>query len=220
VERILIVAAHPDDEVLGCGGVMARFAAQGSQVFTLILGEGATSRDKGDAAGVERLRVDAAKANEILGVKELFFGGLADNAFDSVRLLDVIKKVEEVKAKLSPTAVFTHWAGDLNIDHKITNQAVLTAFRPMQGEACRDIFAFYTLSSSEWNFPNVFAPNAFFDISKTLNAKLDAMAVYSGELRNAPHPRSLEGIQNLARLTGQTVGLSAAEGFVSLRSVV
>lgn len=219
MDRVLIVAAHPDDEVLGCGGVMSKLVKSGSKVFTLILGEGATSRDKNDTQGVQKLQQNAKDANAILGVSELFFGGLPDNSFDSVKLLDVINIIESVKSKIAPTTVFTHWSNDLNIDHQITNQATLTAFRAMPNEKCKDVFAFYTLSSSEWNHPNTFSPNVFFDISAQLGVKKNAMAAYCDELREYPHPRSLQGIENLARFTGQSIGVDAAEGFMLLRSI-
>ncbi len=219
MDRILVVAAHPDDEVLGCGGTIAKLAASGSEVFILILGEGATSRVSHGDMDTQLLTVQAKMAARTLGAKDVFFGALPDNSFDSVKLLDVIKIVESAKEQVKPTAVFTHWVQDLNIDHQITNQAVLTAFRPIYGEYCKDVFAFFTLSSSEWNYPNHFAPNIYFDISDYLDIKKNAMSSYSTEIRDWPHPRSLEGIENIAKMTGQCVGMRAAEGFLQLRGL-
>lgn len=223
-KRILIVAAHPDDEVLGCGGTAARLAREGHELYTLILGEGATSRDpvrqqETRAAEILLLQEQMAAAGRRLGVHDVFSHDFPDNRFDSVPLLDLVKVVEEVKNRVRPEIIFTHSAIDLNIDHRLTHEAVLTATRPLSNEPVREIYAFEVLSSSEWHFPAAFCPDCFFDISATIADKLAAMEIYSGELHAWPHPRSLEGIRRNAELWGMKVGLVLAEAFQVVRLI-
>jgi LmbE family N-acetylglucosaminyl deacetylase len=221
-KKILIIAAHPDDEILGCGGTAARLAKEGNEVFTAILGEGITSRDdsrdreKRDAE-IAELKKQVHEANQLIGVKEVFTFDLPDNRFDSVALLDVVKVVEKVKEKIKPDIVFTHYEKDLNIDHQITYQAVMTAMRPMVGETVKEIYSFEVHSSTEWNFPLSFSPDCFFDITDTIDAKVDAMAKYENELRDYPHPRSLKGIRMAAKYRGLKTGVKYAEAFKVVR---
>ena len=220
--RYLVIAAHPDDEVLGCGGTMCRMAAEGARVFCLILGEGVTSRDENRDGELRKKELDelrhtARKANALLGVEEVFFASLPDNRFDSVDLLDVIKVVERYVTDLRPEQIFTHFGQDLNKDHQITCQAVLTACRPLPGTSVKGIFSFPVLSSTEWNFARTFRPNYYVDIDSFLETKLEAMKAYSSELREWPHPRSLEAIGYEARLLGAHVGKNAVEAFQVLR---
>lgn len=221
---VLVVAAHPDDEVLGAGGTIAKLAAAGYRVEIMILGEGATSRstrrEKTDSGAVTALAKAARRAAKRLGADQVSFLGLPDNRFDSVPLLEVIKPIEAQIAKLKPELVFTHHGGDLNVDHVVTHRAVLTATRPLPGEGVRAVYAFEVLSSTEWSFQQFapgFAPNVFVDIEDTLPAKLAAMAEYESEARPFPHPRSAEAITALARLRGSTAGYPAAEAFVLIR---
>lgn len=223
-KKILIVAAHPDDEVLGCGATVAGLARSGAEAYTLILGEGVTSRDEKRDAGrrggaLAELKRHATAANKAIGVKKVFFGDLPDNRFDSVPLLDIVKKVEAVKRGLRPDMVFTHYEKDLNVDHRLTYQAVVTATRPMQGETVREIYSFEVLSSTEWNYPLSFSPDVFWEVSGGLGAKLRAMRAYPGELAKFPHPRSLEGIRLAAAYWGMRTGLKAAEAFKTVRAL-
>lgn len=223
-KNILVVAAHPDDEVLGCGGTMARLAGEGYHVETLILGEGITSRGnrrntEANTLKLSSLRHDCKEANKILKVKKLTMGKFPDNRFDSVPLLEIVKFVEEVKEKIQPTTIFTHWGKDLNVDHQRTFQAMLAATRPQPGETVREIYVFATLSSTEWNFTESFTPDCFFDITRTIDLKLRAMSKYRNELRDYPHPRSLKGIEIAAAGMGMRVGLNYAEAFKTIRVV-
>jgi LmbE family N-acetylglucosaminyl deacetylase len=223
-KKVLIVAAHPDDEVLGCGGTIARLVKERHEAYTLILGEGITSRDRSRnrekrEKEINRLKEQIYKANELLGVKEVFTFDFPDNRFDSVDFLDIVKAIEEVKNKLKPEIVFTHSKSDLNIDHQITYKAVITATRPMQNESVKEIYAFEVLSSTEWNYPLSFSPNVYFDIGDTLERKLKAMTEYKSELREYPHPRSLKGIEIKARQRGMEVGFYYAEAFECIRCV-
>ncbi|MBI4843581.1 MAG: PIG-L family deacetylase [Nitrospirae bacterium] len=228
MKNILVVAAHPDDEVLGCGGTMARLAAEGSDVYTLILGEGATARDgsrmrqkrEKDIAGLKKQSI---KAGKILGVKKTFSFDFPDNRFDTAALLDIVKAVEKIKKEIYPDIVFTHHKGDLNVDHRLTFEAVLTAFRPVKGERARAIYSFEVPSSTEWSAPsheNYFMPNHFVDISKTLAKKIRALKEYKAELREFPHPRSVEAVELYARRWGVSAGLGPSEAFQVIRQII
>lgn len=224
--RILVIAAHPDDEVLGCGGTIARMAAEGEEVHIQILGEGGTSRCpdrlEADNAVVQDLRVCAAQAAAELGASEVTVHDLPDNRFDTVPLLDVVRLVETRLAELLPDVVYTHHAGDLNIDHQITNRAVLTATRPCAAKCVREVLAFEVPSSTEWGFQRlepVFRPNVFADISSYVEAKMRAVAAYHTEMRCYPHPRSERGIRAQAERWGTVAGLQGAEAFELLRSI-
>jgi LmbE family N-acetylglucosaminyl deacetylase len=216
--KILIIAAHPDDEVLGCGGTMARLSKEGNEVYTLILGEGVTSRDdvrdrKKREEEIKNLKTDIFNANNLLGVKKVFTVDYPDNRFDTVPFLDVVKSIEKVKEEIKPDIVFTHYENDLNIDHTITFKAVLTATRPMAGETVKEIYSFEILSSTEWNFPITFSPNVFYDITDYVEQKYSSMQAYKTEIRPYPHPRSVEGIKTSAKNWGMKVGLKYAEAF-------
>ena len=224
--NVLVIAAHPDDEVLGCGGTIARLVAAGQNVFVAILGEGITSRyeqrEHTDEAMVRALRERCRSVAELLGVKELFTHGLPDNRFDGVPLLEIVKILEGLIARLRPEVVFTQHGGDLNIDHVQTYRATLTATRPMAGCVVKRLYAYEVASSTEWAFERFepkFRPNVFIDIEPTLDTKIRAMQLYESEARLAPHPRSPEGLQAAARRWGSVVGLQAAEAFELVRAV-
>jgi len=222
--KILIVSAHPDDEVLGCGGTVARLVKEGYQAYTLILGEGITSRDENrDRAKreteIQKLKSQAEKANKIIGVEEVFMYDFPDNRFDTVPLLDIVKVIEKIKNDIKPKIIFTHYEKDLNIDHQITYEALITATRPVVGEPVKEIYSFEIPSSTEWNFPLSFSPDVFFDISETMDVKLKALEEYKTELKNYPHPRSLEGIKINAESWGLKIGVKYAEVFKSVRII-
>lgn len=218
----MVVAAHPDDEVLGCGGTLTRYAAEGHHVFSLILGEGVTSRD-GDPRrhprAIRRLSRESDRANQRLGVKRVFRYAFPDNRFDAVPLLDIIKAIEAVKREVRPTVVFTHHAHDVNIDHQITFKAALAAFRPLPGETVRELYAFYVLSSTDWQAPVAFAPTYYVNISATVGKKVQALRAYRSEIREYPHPRSVRGVLIEATRTGLRVGLEKAEAFEVIRKI-
>jgi len=223
---VLVVGAHPDDEVLGCGGTVARMAKEGEDVFVAILGEGITSRyAQREQAGtrlVKELRKRCQQVAELLGVRDLFLYDLPDNSFDTVPLLGIVKIIEDLIDRLQPVAIYTHHGGDLNVDHNITFRATLTAARPVPGCSVRDIYAFEVLSSTEWAFGELersFKPNLFVEIGQTLDLKIEAMGIYETEARSYPHPRSPESIKASAMRWGCTIGVNAAEAFGVVRSV-
>ncbi|MGD1875913.1 MAG: PIG-L deacetylase family protein [Kiloniellaceae bacterium] len=225
--NILIVAAHPDDEVLGVGGTVARHAGAGDRVHTLILAEGSTSRSgqrdtgaHGDA--IAALKEAARAAARCLGGEAPRFAGLPDNRMDGLELLDVVKEVETVVQEVAPAIVYTHHGGDLNVDHRIAHQAVLTACRPLPGTTLEAIYCFETVSSTEWATPDIgrpFVPNHFVDIAGQLEQKRQALACYQAEMRPFPHARSVEAVEHLARFRGASVGFEAAEAFTVARQL-
>lgn len=219
-KKILIVAAHPDDEVLGCFATVSKLVKDGAEAYTLILGEGKTARESDNAEQeLELLGGEIQKANERIGVKKVFTRNFPDNKFDTVALLDLVKAVLEVKEEVQPDIIFTHFKNDLNIDHRITYEAVITATRPMAGECVKEIYSFEVLSATEWNYPLSFSPDTFFDVSQTLGNKIDAMELYASELCEYPHPRSLEGIELQAAHRGMQCGIRYAEAFECVRAI-
>ena len=219
-QSILILAAHPDDEVLGCGGTIAKLADKGAIVHVAFLADGVFSRTGEQAIKKLELtarRTAAQKACEILGVKSISFGDFPDNRMDTIPLLDITQAVETLIAKHQPEMVFTHHAGDVNIDRRRLHEAVATACRPQQGHSVKTLLCFELPSSTEWQLPGsapVFTPNWFVDISATLDRKLTALEAYAAELRTWPHPRSRQGVEHLAHWRGATVGVTAAEAFM------
>ena len=225
-KQILIIAAHPDDEVLGCGGTIARLTGEGHDVYVAILGEGITSRydkrEQADQAILKELQNRSRKVSKLLGVKELFLFDFPDNRFDTVSLLDIVKTLEKLINRLQPQIVYTHHGGDLNIDHVITHRAVMTATRPVENCSVKELYTFEVPSSTEWafgQFQPAFQPNVFMDISATLETKIQAMQIYESEARHFPHPRSSQVLRAIAERWGSSVGLPAAEAFQLARSI-
>ena len=226
MNKILVIAAHPDDELLGLGGTIRKFVNNGDIVDCIILGEGMTSRkdirEDTEENEISSLHEDAQKAGKIIGFRKIYFENIPDNRFDSVDLLDIIKVIERHVEELKPDVIYTHHHGDRNIDHKITYEAVLTACRPVGDYSVQEIYTFETPSSTEWDFTygdNSFAPNVFEDITETIQEKVDAMACYKTELRDYPHPRSLEALKIIAARWGTVIGTEYAEAFQLVRSI-
>ena len=223
---ILVVAAHPDDEILGCGGTMTRLAREGHEVRIGILAEGMSSRyahrEDADQHKLQHLHARAQQAADKVGAKEVVLCKLPDNRMDTVPLLEVVKLVEGLVTRFRPEAIYTHHPGDLNVDHGVVHRAVLTATRPVAGECVREIYAFEVPSSTEWAFQRLeplFRPNVFVDITETLETKIEALACYDTETRKFPHPRSAEALRAIATRWGSVAGLPAAEAFELIRSV-
>ena len=223
---VLVVAAHPDDEVLGCGGTAARLIQEGREVHFAILGEGITSRytqrSDADTGQLENLHRQAQAAVNRLGAKSLHLYKLPDNRLDTIPLLEVVKVVEELVEQIKPEVIYTHHPGDLNIDHGVVHRAVLTATRPTEGQSVREIYAFEVPSSTEWSFGSLrptFRANVFVDVAATLESKIAAMACYETESRKFPHPRSPEALRAVAKRWGTVAGCQAAEAFELVRWV-
>jgi LmbE family N-acetylglucosaminyl deacetylase len=218
-KKILVVVAHPDDEVLGAGGTIARLTKEGYVVKTLILGEGVKSRDNWTQTEYNELRNSITKANKILGVTDINVFEYPDNRFDSVSLLDIIKTISKIKNNFKPSIVFTHCRNDLNIDHRVTYQAVITCCRPLSDETVKEIYSFEVLSSTEWNVPIGFNPNVFFDITMHVRKKIDALKEYKTEVKQGNHPRSEIGVISNSLLWGMKTGLDYAEAFELVRLI-
>lgn len=224
--KILVVAAHPDDEVLGCGGTITRLSNEGHGVYIAILGEGITSRfkkrEQAKRSLIELLHSQSKKVARLLGAKNLFLYNLPDNRFDTIPLLDIIKIIEDLIQKIKPEVIYTHFAGDLNIDHQLVNRAVITATRPLKDSTVKEIYAFEIPSSTEWTFGSlgqVFRANVFVDISKFLDIKLKAMSFYKSEMNDFPHPRSTKALTVVAQRWGSICGCEAAEAFELIRMI-
>jgi N-acetylglucosamine malate deacetylase 1 len=225
--RILVVAAHPDDEVLGCGGAILRHVAEGDEVHVVILAEGVTSRSLKRNVGedfdkLSQLSNAAYEANESLGVTSLELFELPDNRMDSLDRLDVIKIVEKIVNKVKPEVVYTHHCGDVNIDHRIVHEAVCTACRPLPDSIVNTLLFFETPSSTEWmpaGSATPFIPNWYIDISEYLDRKLRVLEIYESEMRKWPHARSIAALDYLSKWRGASVGKKAAEAFVLGRHI-
>jgi LmbE family N-acetylglucosaminyl deacetylase len=225
--HVLIVAAHPDDEALGCGGAIARHVAENERVNILFLAEGGTARypsaDLNAAISDIEAREEAArKAAKVLGAQLPVFIRNPDNRLDTVPLIDLAKSIEKTVSELKPAIIYTHHGGDLNVDHRRVHEAVLTACRPMDGHPVKAIYAFEVCSSTEWALSNAFAPfrpNHFVDIAPHLDRKLAALECHAMEMRPFPHPRSYDAVKALAQFRGAMCGCLAAEAFEVVRQV-
>ena len=216
--KILVIAAHPDDEILGVGGTILKHSINGDEVEAIILATGITSRIGESKDKIEKLRVDSKKVCKLLKMKKVTHHNFPDNKMDSVPLLDVVKVIEDKISKFKPEKIFTHHYNDLNIDHRITYQATLTACRPINSTV-NEIICFEIPSSTEWNYPQKFNPNYFVNISKQLKMKIKAMETYKGEIRKFPHPRSSKYLKVLAEKWGAVSGNNAAEAFEIIRKI-
>ena len=221
LNNVLVVAAHPDDEILGCGGTIAYHSSRGDTVRVLFITDGISSRD--EFTGIKRRREACRRACHTVGANIPVFLDFPDNKLDTVPLLEVTKQIEQQIADCPPNIVYTHFAGDLNIDHSIVHRAVITACRPQPGFPVKEIYSFEVPSATGW-LPSTakgqFEPNVLVDISNFLEKKLDALREYDDEMRPFPHSRSYENLEHLARYRGATVGLAAAEGFIAERILI
>lgn len=228
-KRILVVVAHPDDELLGCGATMHKLTTEfNCKIRTVILGEGITSRsDQRDPVkwekelSIHRQNIESARTE--IGYESVSTYNFPDNRFDTVALLDIIKVIEKEKEVFRPEIIFTHHGGDVNIDHQRTFEAVVTACRPLADELVKTIITFETPSGTEWRAssdPRHFIPNLFISVSKShIEAKIKGMECYEFEKRTYPHPRSPEALKILAQRWGIAVGTEFAEAFTIIRMV-
>jgi LmbE family N-acetylglucosaminyl deacetylase len=214
-KRVLVIAAHPDDEVLGCGGTVALHTRAEDQVTSVIVCEGESLRYGPNGVGQDDHIQQAAQALGVRDVRRLEF---ADQRLDTVALTEIITALEGIVREARPHIVYTQFGGDINRDHELLFKAVLVATRPTE-PTIESVLAFDTASSTEWAFPRSFVPDTWVDITATLDAKLAAMACYKSELRGYPHPRSLEALQHRARAWGNQCCLEAAEVFMTVRRI-
>ncbi|MBQ7252456.1 MAG: PIG-L family deacetylase [Kiritimatiellae bacterium] len=224
--RILVVAAHPDDEVLGMGGTIAKLAANGAEIKLLIVTDGSSSQYRGNPdlpAIIEAKKEETARCAAILGIREILHGGLPDMRLDITPHVQINQIIESAVESFRPSVVFTHFSGDINADHQRVSHSTLVACRPTASQCVKRLYFYSVPSSTEWNAPaatNAFLPNVFFDISgPCADLKYRAFACYGTELRPYPHPRSVQYLQNADAAVGNRVGLPSAEAFMLVRSV-
>ncbi|HET9385259.1 MAG TPA: PIG-L deacetylase family protein [Gemmatimonadales bacterium] len=211
--RILVIAAHPDDELLGCGGTVALHARAGDAVTSVIVCEGESLRYGPNGVGQgEHTRRAAA----VLGVDDVRTLGLPDQRLDTLSLLDIIQPLERIVREVRPQVVYCQYGGDANLDHAIVFKAQLVATRPVE-PWIEAVYAFDTASSTEWGYPRTFIPDTWVEITATLEQKLAAMACYESEVRDYPHPRSLQALRHRAHAWGNQACMDAAEVFMTVR---
>lgn len=221
MKKILIIAAHPDDEILGAGGTINKYYKNEDSVHCLILGEGETSRgeDNQNEKLLELHRQGRESAMKI-GIDYLYFEKLPDQKFDSIDFLDIVKVIEKYIKQVEPDIVYTHYENDLNLDHRLTYQAVMTACRPCNDLCPKEIYCFEVLSSTEWQLEGEkFKPNVYVDIESEIEEKINALKEYKSELRDYPHSRSVEGVKILAQYRGLECNKKFAEAFKLIRIV-
>lgn len=224
---VLVVAAHPDDEVLGVAGTIMKHVKAGHEVHVLFMADGVTARDREYNYEESKDRIDERKgfalnACELMGVSDVSFCDYPNLRMDTIPQLHVAKKIEDKVFDLRPDIVYTHHAGDMNQDHRITFEAVMTACRPLPDFCVREIYTFEVLSSTEWAptmFWPSFTPDKWIDISEHIEDKLKAVECYDLEMRPFPHPRSEQAIRSLAQLRGSQVGIKNAECFCTVRHI-
>ncbi len=225
--RILVVAAHPDDEVLGCGGTLAKAIAAGAEVAVQFLGEGISARfpvgqyDSEEFRSQTRVRMAGArKALQVLGITDCEFGERLCGQFDTYPLISIVKDIERKMAQFKPDLLFTHNPAEVNVDHRLTYEAVEVACRPTRDFIPAQVYTFEIPCSGSWTFESAFKPNVFVDVSEHWDQKLAAWACYKGEARPFPFPRSNEGLKTLAGYRGMMSSLDKAEAFRMVRMIV
>ena len=231
--NVLIIAAHPDDEILGMGGTIAKHTSQHDNVTIIYMATGITARrEPADyeiksipkkiqekwQQEIEKLQQDARKSAKLLKVKTVKFFDFPDNEMDGIHLLKVVKVIEKEIKIAKPDRIYTNHYSDLNVDHKVVYNATLTACRP-SGYPVKEILSFEVLSSTEWSYPYNFNPNYFINIEKYIEKKINAMELFVNEIRKFPHPRSSKNIKYVAGRWGSVSGFKAAEAFEIIRKI-
>jgi len=226
MEKILVIAAHPDDEVLGMGGTIAKYAMSGAEIAVLIVTDGSTSQYRDDPKLEEILKEKKAETKDcafILGVKHVLYGNLPDMRLDTIPHIEINRVIENVIEDFQPAKVFTHFMGDINRDHRIIYESTLVACRPTSRQCVKQLYLYSVPSSTEWNAQTAdtaFLANYYVDISgEYAEKKYKAMECYKTELRDFPHPRSIEYLRTNDNAEGNRVGLLAAESFIMLRAI-
>lgn len=215
-KKVLVIAAHPDDELLGLGGTIALHSGAGHHVTCVVAAAGSL---KHDADGKNMVHEQARRAASILGVHELKLLEFPDQGLDRLSLVEIISPLEAIVETVRPDVVYVQYGYDINRDHQILFQAALVATRPME-KFIEAIYSFDTVSSTEWAYPRSFVPDTWVDISSTLEQKIEAMKCYETELRDWPHPRSLHSLRVKAESAGSQVVSEASECFMTIRRVL
>ena len=232
--KILVIVAHPDDEVLGMGGTIKKLTKNKHKLKIVIMATGIAARRSTDFKNLPKynitkndqkiidkqmttIKLHAKKAAKLLGVNDIEFLGYPDNEMDTISNLKLTKSVEQIIQKFKPEVVYTHTPFDVNVDHVCCYNAVLTATRPKKNAIVKKVLSFEVPSSTEWNFTSVFTPNTFVDISKELPSKIKALNCYKTEIEEFPHPRSAKALESIGRRWGTVSGYYAAEAFSLIR---
>jgi LmbE family N-acetylglucosaminyl deacetylase len=219
-DRVLVVGAHPDDEILGAGGCLAKHVADGDDVHAIVVADGAASRYPPEM--VQVLEKQAVRAAETIGFASLRTLALPDQRLDALALVDITQLLEAELDAIDPTVVYSHFPGDVNSDHGVVARAMWTACRPYARQSLRRFAVFETPSSTEWAWPlpgSSLGPNLYVDVTTTIDVKIAAMECYESELRDYPHPRSARALRERAGYWGSHVGRPAAEPFRILRDI-
>ena len=220
--RLLVIAPHPDDEVLGAGATMARFSEEGHEVYVCVVTRGQPPLF--DEASVERVRREAVQADRSLGVrKTIYLDGFPAALLDAVPHSRLNAALTEVVEDVDPEVLLIPHAGDLHMDHRLVFESALVAVRPTARPSPRSVLAYETLSETDWKAPRVgpsFEPTTHVQVGPYLERKLEAMRIFDSQVKDFPHPRSLESLRALARMRGASVGFEAAEAFMMVREVV
>lgn len=226
MKKILVIGAHPDDEILGAGGAIAKHTAQGDEVYACLLCEHVMARKHKPEHSLFLEQVHAAK--NVVGIQEILFFDFPNIQMNTVPTLKIVQAIEEAIVRFKPEVVYTHHGGDVNDDHQVVFRATMAAVRlPERGNhpalprnMIREVLCYETPSSTEWAPPlpaNAFLPNVYVDIKDYLDRKLSALQCYENVVRPSPHPRSLEAIKAKAEIRGMESGLEAAEAFLLIR---
>lgn len=221
--KVLILAAHSDDETIGVGGTIARHIKMGDNVYGKYFTDGLSSRSQSKRIDIIKREKTAISASKILGFEWLERGDFPDNMLDTVPLIEIIREIERVKNLIKPQIIYTHSPSDLNIDHRIIAEATVTAFRPKSNENFEEIRLYEVPSSTDYSHSSInqsFNPNLFINISKTWEIKLNALKEYDMEMNKAPNSRSINGIENLAMHRGFQSGVEYAEAFEVIRRII
>jgi N-acetylglucosamine malate deacetylase 1 len=218
-KRILIIAAHPDDEILGCGGTIIKLK-KSHKIQVVFLTNGISARTKNKKSLIKR-KSECLKLFKYLKIEKPIFLNFADNQLDKIPLLKIVKKIEKIIKKFNPMTVFTHYENCLNIDHQIAYKATITACRPLEKMPVKKILSFEVSSSTDWAIfqKKNFQPNYFVDISNEVKKKLNSLKYYKSEMRKYPHSRSLKAVESLSRMRGASSGCKFAEAFILIRHI-
>ncbi len=215
MSKVLVIAAHPDDELLGCGGALIRHVDRGDIVQSIIMCEGESLRYEGREVRQHEATIEAAA---IIGISDTHRFDFPDQRLDKFSLIELITPIERVVDSFQPEIVYVQFWGDINRDHALTFEAASVALRPTT-PSVKEIYTFYTVGSTELKTPMQFVPNTWIDIENQLERKIQAFACYTSEVRDYPHPRSLEGIRNVAAFYGNQCCLKYAEAFMLMRRI-
>lgn len=225
MKKILVIAAHPDDEIYGMGGTIARLNSEGKEIYLLIVTDGSTSQYR-EADNIDDIikekKLETKAAAKIVGIKQVFYGNLPDMRLDQTDHIKINSVIEETIDKVNPDTVFTHYWGDVNLDHRRVYESTMVSTRPTFNQCVKEVYCYNVPSSTEWE-PAVhhnFSPNYFVDISEYTQKKQKAIKAYKTELREFPHPRSLKYVEAQDVAVGLRYGIKNCEEFILIRKVI